>query len=148
MYAMAYPFTLVKHRRANGSMASTSFRNPYTPAEVQANCTASTPLGYIAIMLGFSPACRSMITQSDDRRAMRRATPEPDTALSHVGRLIRIVRHPLLQTPGGIRKRPRTRTISAPHEQLGLLGVKVHAVERRPGGERIQRAECELILKP
>src|SRR5438552_140310 len=65
----------------------------------------------------------------------------------HIGRLIRIVRHPLLQAPGGIRQRPRAHVISARREQFGLLRIEVHTIERGARRERRQRSSGELILE-
>ncbi len=56
---MGYPFAFVKQRCAKGSIVSTSCSHPYTAALVHVNCTASAPLGYIAIV-GLTPACRSI----------------------------------------------------------------------------------------
>ena len=61
MYATGYPFALVKHRCANGIIVSASPRNPYTAALVHDNCTASTPLGYFAIV-GLTPAFSNIST--------------------------------------------------------------------------------------
>ena len=108
------PVTLVKHRRANGKLASeTSFRNPYTPAEVLATARFE-PLG-TSRGLGFSPARRSIPARRRDDLAAQCGHPRQNLVLREPHVLGLNSESPAIRFSrrhGQNRERPRTNLIN------------------------------------